>query len=312
MAKQHPPAPKDTWAVYQTLFSDHLESVNAAPMTISTYRLAVEQLGIFLRASGFPLDPTVVEREHLVEWMRYLQRTKEAGGQGISAQTALQRYRSVSRLFAFLVSQGDLSESPMAKMTPPRVPEKLVPVVPDDSLKRLFKACGGPGFEARRDKAIISLFLDTGVRIAEMASIGMAELDLVEREVTVMGKGRRGRVLRFVKETRSDIQRYLLERSRHPRADEDALWVGKRGRLTKGGIYQMVQRRCQDAEIPAIHPHQFRHTFAHLYLKAGGNEGDLMRVTGWKSRQMVDRYGASVAADRAAEAHDRFSPRKGF
>ena len=74
----------------------------------------------------------------------------------------------------------------------------------------------------------------------------------------------------------------------------------------------MVQRRCEDADIAPIHPHMFRHTFAHLYLKAGGNEGDLMRVTGWRSRQMVDRYGASAATARAAEAHDRFSPRRGL
>ena len=281
-------------------------------MTIRTYLVAVNQLGLFLRSSGMPLDPTSVQRDHLVEWMRHLQRAKEEGGQGVAAQTALQRYRSISRLFAFLVDAGDIAESPMTRMKPPRVPEKMVPVVADDSLRRLFKVCAGTDFEARRDKAIISLFLDTGVRIAEMASIKLSDLDLDERDVVVMGKGRRERALRFVKETRSDIQRYLLERSRHPHSDDEWLWLGKRGGLLKGGIYQMIQRRCEEAGIPPINPHQFRHTFAHLYLKAGGSEGDLMRVTGWRSRQMVDRYGASVAADRAADAHDRFSPRRGF
>lgn len=90
-------------------------------MTISTYLLAVAQLGLFLRAADFPLDPTFVGREHLVEWMRYLQRSKEDGGQGVTAQTALQRYRSVSRLFALLVDAGDMDESPMARVKPPRV-----------------------------------------------------------------------------------------------------------------------------------------------------------------------------------------------
>ena len=302
----------DTWKVYQVLFSDHLEAENHAPRTIDTYGLGVEQLGDFLRSQGMPTDPTAVTREHLVEWMRHLQRAKELGGQGVSAQTALQRFRSVSRLFAWMVDTDEIAESPMAKMKPPRVPEKIVPVIGDVDLRKLFKAVGGTGFEERRDKAIMSLFLDTGLRISEMAGIELGDIDLDEREVEVLGKGRRPRNVRFVKETRSDIHRYLLVRHKHPHADEDGLWIGRRGRLQANGIYQMVGRRCEDAGIKPIHPHQFRHTFAHQYLLAGGSEGDLMRVTGWRSRQMVDRYGASAASSRAAEAHDRFSPRRGL
>lgn len=299
-----------TWKLYQQLFDDHLESVNAAPMTLRTYGIAVRQLGDYLHRQGMPTDPSAVTREHLVEWMRFLQRPKDDGGQGLTAQTALQRYRSVSRFFAWLVDTDEIRESPMARMKPPRVPEKLVPVIGDEDLRKLFKACAGAGFEERRDRAIISLFIDTGMRLAEMAGVDLQDFDLDERELVVMGKGRRARRLRFVKEARADVQRYLLKRAAHPHADEPAVWLGKRGRLRPNGIYQMIQRRCRQAGIPDVHPHMFRHTFAHLYLKGGGAEGDLMRVTGWRSRQMVDRYGASVAAGRAADAHDRFSPRK--
>jgi site-specific recombinase XerC len=281
-------------------------------MTIRTYGIAVEQLGAFLREKGMPTDPVAVTREHLTEWIRHTQRSRDEGGQGLTAQTALQRFRSVSRFFAFLVDTEEIRESPMAKMKPPRVPEKMVPVIGDADLKKLFKSVAGSDFESRRDKAIISLFIDTGIRIAEMAGLNVEDVDLGEREIVVLGKGRRRRTIRFVKETRSDIQRYLLVRTRHPHHEEDALWIGKRGRLTGSGIYRMVQRRCEDAGIDRIHPHMFRHTFAHSYLRNGGNEGDLMKVTGWRSRQMVDRYGASAAAARAAEAHDRFSPRKGL
>jgi site-specific recombinase XerC len=307
-----PEVARDTWKAYQTMWLDALESRNAAPMTIRTYGVAVQQLGDFLRERGMPIDPTAVTREHLIEWMRHLQRPTVEGGQGLTAQTGLQRFRSTSRFFAYLLETDEIRESPMAKMKPPRVPEKLVPVIGDQDLRKLFKVLSGPGFDERRDKAIVSLFIDTGLRISEMAGINLGDLDMDEREVHVLGKGRRIRVIRFVKETRGDIQRYLLRRTNHPHADAPALWLGKRGRLTANGIYQMVQRRCEEAGIAAIHPHMFRHTFAHLYLKAGGNEGDLMKVTGWRSRQMVDRYGASAAAERAAEAHDRFSPRKGL
>jgi site-specific recombinase XerC len=303
---------RDTWSVYQMMFGDHLEAENAAPRTIQTYTLAVTQLGAFLRTQGMPADPTRVTREHLTEWLRYLQRPRAEGGQGVSAQTALQRYRSVARFFTWLVETDEIRESPLAKMRPPRVPPKLVPVVRPEDLKKLLKAVGGAAFEARRDKAIISLFIDTGLRISEMAGIDLDDLDLEDRELVVLGKGRRSRRVRIVKETRADIQRYLLRRQQHPYADEPALWLGKRGRMTPSGIYQMVQRRCEQAGIAAIHPHQFRHTFAHEYLKAGGAEGDLMRAVGWGSRQMVDRYGASAAAERALDAHDQFSPRRGL
>ncbi len=139
--------------------------------------------------------------------------------------------------------------------------------------------------------------------------MNVEDLNLDEREVTVLGKGRRSRILRIVKETWTYVLRYLQVRAGHPHSDGGAL-VGKRGRLTDNGVRQMVRRRQKEAGIPKIHPHMFRHTFAHNCLTGGGAEGDLVRITGWKDRQMLDRYGARVASERAREAHDRFPPRR--
>lgn len=300
----------DTWEVYQTLFADHLESVNAAPSTIRTYGIAVAQIGDFLRGAEFPTEPARVKPEHLRAWMLNMQRPVTEGGRGWTGNTPLQRYRSVSRFFAFLLESGDIKSSPFAKLKPPRVPEKPVPVIGDEDLKKLLKAVSGTDFEARRDRAILSLFIDTGIRVAEMAGIRMEDIDMEEREVTVLGKGRRPRTIRFVKETRTDLLRYLLRRVQHPHQDSEFLWVGKRGAMKDTGIRQMVGRRQQEAGLPKIHPHMFRHTFAHMYLRGGGSEGDLVRITGWRDRQMLDRYGSSVAAERARDAHDRFSPRR--
>ncbi len=74
------------------------------------------------------------------------------------------------------------------------------------------------------------------------------------------------------------------------------------------GILQVLRRRGAQAGIEKLHPHLFRHTYAHMWLADGGTEGDLMRLAGWKSRQMLGRYGASAADERARQAYRKRSP----
>jgi site-specific recombinase XerD len=295
-----------TWQFYRTMFTDGLEARNAAPRTIEAYSLAVDQLSAFLAEKGMPQDPTVLTREHLTEWMRELVATR-------APATANQRYRSISAFFKFLVQEDQRQDSPLAKMSPPKVPEKLVPVVDEKGLTKLMRGLAGKDFESRRDRAIFSLFMDCGLRVSEMAALGVSDLDLEERDVVVLqGKGRKPRRLRFTRETRADLQRYLLERRRHPYAHVPALWLGQRGRgaMVKSGIYRMVVRRCAEAGLGHVHPHALRHTLAHYYRLAGGDDDSLMKVMGWRSREMLHRYGASVAEERARALHEDFSLRK--
>lgn len=214
------------------------------------------------------------------------------------------RFRSLQQWFKWLTEEEEIASNPMAGMKPPAVPEQPVDVIPTLDLKLLLKTCAGKDYADRRDTAILLLFIDSGVRLEEMAGITVADLDLRGREVTVLGKGRRERTVPFGMKTAQAIDRYVRARARHRLAESPALWLGAKGKggLTANGVYQMVKRRAAEVGID-IHPHQFRHTFAHEWLDNGGNEGDLMQLAGWRSRSMLGRYGASAAAGRARRAH---------
>jgi site-specific recombinase XerD len=222
--------------------------------------------------------------------------------------TAAVRYRSLQQFFKWAIEEDEISDSPMARMSPPRVPEEPVPIVHDDDLRLLLKSCEGTSFENRRDAAIIRIFIDTGCRLGEVTGLAIQDVDLDQEVVIVVGKGSRPRTVPFGRKTGQALDRYLRVRSTHTASSLPALWLGAKGPMTDSGIVQMIRRRCKDAGIEQIHPHQLRHTAAHQWLAQGGNEGDAMRLFGWRSRQMLNRYGSSVADERAQEAYRRLSP----
>ena len=255
-----------------------------------------------------PNDPTTVTREHLTEWVNELLATWKAS-------TALNRYRSVSRFFAYLVEADEISVSPMARMKPPKVEDMEVPIVRDGDLSKLLKACAGKLFRDRRDYALVLIFLDTGLRVSEMSGIKLTQqfdldsyVDLDRGQVVVVGKGRRQRHVPLGAKAQKALDLYLFARAKHPRCDDPWLWIGERGRMGPSGLYQTVEKRCDEAGIARIHPHQFRHTFAHKMQQGNVNDSDLMYLAGWRTRSMLNRYGASAAAERAIEAHKRLSP----
>jgi integrase len=193
----------------------------------------------------------------------------------------------------------------MLRVKPPKVVEQPVPVLSDEELAALIKACDGKRFVDRRDEAIVRLFIDTGMRLGELSWLTVDDIDLDLEVAVVIGKGRRLRSVPFGKSTTRAVDRYLRARRTHEQADQPWLWLGLKGQLSDSGIEQMIARRAEAAGLGRVNPHRFRHTFAHRWLAAGGTEGDLQRIAGWQSPQMLARYGASAADQRARDAHRR-------
>jgi integrase/recombinase XerC len=207
-------------------FERHLRAENRSDRTMATYLHGLRQAENFLIARGTTVEAAT--RADLEAFMADLLARR-------TASTAATYYKILKVLYGWLVDEEELDADPMAKMKPPIVPVNPVPIVPADGLKRLFAACAGKSFEARRDTALIVLLLDTGARRAEMAGLKLADVDLDLDVLLVLGKGRRERTLPFGRKAGGALDRYLRTRSRHRHAELPRLWLGQRGRLSEWG-----------------------------------------------------------------------------
>lgn len=290
------------WAVLRDWERD-MRARGLSRNTIDTNLIGIRQLAVHAAAarSAPAIDLLALDRSQIQDWIIHLNET------GMPA-TANRRARSAKAFYGWAVTEDYTGADPMTGLRAPAARRQSGPIPRVEDLRKLLAACAGRDHDGLRDTAIIRLFCEPGApRISAMANLLVASIDLDTDVVWVDDKGGKRRAVPFGDKTGKAITKYLRARGRQRGAAAARVWLGPRGPLTRSGIYQMVARRCGEAGVAHLHPHQFRRYATHLWLKNGGSIDDAMRLFGWSSPQMPMHYAGELADERAAATHKRLA-----
>jgi site-specific recombinase XerD len=181
-------------------------------------------------------------------------------------------------------------------------------LISDDEIMRLLAACRSAPY-ARRDAALVLTFLDTGLRLHEVTLMRRSQIHYEQQDKYAwlhiyMPKTDRYRFAFLGESATQILKHYLKVRG----DDNDALWLGRRGPLTDGGIYKVIKRRANQAGLRSVKPHALRKMFSTRWIQNGGDRQDLQDIIGWIAPEMFQIYVQMTKRERLSAAHHQFSP----
>jgi site-specific recombinase XerD len=238
----------------------------------------------------------------------------------LSAKTLLNYHCALSSLWTWALRERLVQHHIVRDVQPPKPEKREILPYTEQEIRAMLAACDRsrpytrPGQRqitharptAVRDRAIILLLLDTGMRASELCDLRLHHANLKSQQVLVMGKGRKERVLEFSSPTAQRLWRYLA--TRQDLRDTDPLFASLAGRpMSRMSLHSCLSRAGRRAGVPGVTVHRFRHTFAIQFLKNGGNVFALQRMLGHTTLDMVNRYLRIAQAD-VKEAHRIASP----
>lgn len=298
-------------------FVDDCRLANLSPRTVSYYEDNLRRFHWWCAEFDVPLDPELHSANTLREFLRYVQSSSARWGNDhsmsvrpVKASTHDTYYRVLRRFYNWLVEQEFIDKSPMEKIRRPKVREEQPDPFSDDELHRLADAlkAAGDGMLADRDRAIIAVLLDSGIRVSELCGIQAEDINVATGDLYITyGKGNKPRQLRLGARARRATRRYVLRHRRQYGETGPFFLSVELEPLTRNAVRFLLLRLGKRAGVENIHPHRFRHTMAINAIRAGMPLFQLQAILGHTSLDMVKRY-AKIADQDIIKASQDHSP----
>ncbi len=284
--------------------------------TSSAYRNDLSQFVEFLRHNS----ASAGKDSESVDWSlvdidilnRYITDLKER--KGYRNATAARKVASVKSLFGFLAENGIITEDPTESLGTPKVGRSLPKYLSEDEVSRLLSEGYKPGTnEGQRDAVMMELLYATGLRVGELVSLNVGDVNTEESYVRCLGKGSKERIAHLYPKASQELVKYM-KKSRPvllgKRKDEPALFVNHRGeRLTRQWVWSVLKHYAQAAGIKSsITPHTLRHSFATHLLQNGASLRHVQELLGHSSISTTQVY-THLTSPYVREEYERSHPR---
>lgn len=282
----------------------------SSPRTVETYLRDLRSFGDFVRAEGFPADARELDIVALRAFLSSLFGTNQAS-------TMKKKVSAIRSFFKFLLKRQFIDQNPASGLRSPKIPKSLPRFL---TVEQAFRVMDAPPKEDKRakplkarDRALLETLYGTGVRVGELAGMDLAHLDFSDREVRVLGKGGKERIVPLGQSALEALEAYLPERramlEKAKQGEQDALWLSQGGRRLSVRQVQNIVRRhgSVGAGRGDLHPHAMRHSCATHLLDAGADLRSIQELLGHCSLSTTQRY-THVSVDRLMEVYDRSHP----
>ena len=271
-----------------------------APLTISAYR---RDLGQFAHVAGdrWPANPDPAR-----DWLSEQRRA------GRRATTLARKVAALRSFYGFALREGIVERDIASLLDSPKPGSYLPDVLASDEVVRILDAPPADDPVGIRDRAILELLYDCGLRVSELVGLDRHRLDLPALQVRVIGKGNKERRVPMGEEARERLHRYLVGPHTEWTAKRptEAVFVGERGRrLSREAVWRLVRRWTAVAEVTGhVSPHTFRHSFATHLLEGGADLRAVQTLLGHASISTTQLY-THLTGERLREVYARAHPR---